>query len=309
MAYEPTPFDSYVTAGLDKAQGLMGAGYPASQYPSYIPSQTRAPSQADYVSYTPNSPLQQIQQPDYKVGLMGGDWNAYQQALTQPGQQAAQTAYGQGLTNLQNTMGGQGLYGSSIMGNQMNQGLNQGLMNTLATNASQAAAQRYQQQQAATDAQNNWNANMYSTNINQASNIYGAGLNDANRQQAYGQNALNWQQQQAENMRGWQNAQDYEKFTYQQSANAFQNQMQENQMNQALALAGRGAPLSQMATNYSIAQQQAAAARDAANAQAQAATYGGLMSGIGTLSGGLLGGSNTANNLNSLGSTVSNWFS
>jgi len=71
-------------------------------------------------------------------------------------------------------------------------------------------------------------------------------------------------------MRNWKNQQAYEKYSYNLARNAYQNQLQEAQMNQALALAGQGAPLSQMANNYSLAQQQLANQRDAASAQSVA---------------------------------------
>lgn len=84
--------------------------------------------------------------PTYK-GLMNGDYEALQKALTTPGQLSAQSAYNQGYNNLNNTMGGNGLYGSSIMQNQATNNLDKVYQDALATNSANAAATRYAMQQ------------------------------------------------------------------------------------------------------------------------------------------------------------------
>jgi hypothetical protein len=78
--------------------------------------------------------------------LMGGDYDALQQALMLPGQQAIQQGYDESQVNLKNVMGGRGMYGSSMMGNQMVDA-GQKYQQALAANAAQAAAQRYGMQQ------------------------------------------------------------------------------------------------------------------------------------------------------------------
>ena len=147
MAYEPTPFDQYTTFGLTEAQKLyqqqQAQGF---QYPSYVSGATNAPTKENYFNYTPTAPMAQVQTPNYQLsaggyqGLMGGDYDKLQSALQQPGQMAATDAYNTGYTNLNNTMGGRGLYGSSMMANQATQGLDKTYQNALASNASGAVA-------------------------------------------------------------------------------------------------------------------------------------------------------------------------
>jgi len=240
-----------VKQGLGGAAGLIGSPQPIN-YPAYVPSQGKAPSQQDYTNYTPNQPMAQIQTPNYKLntsapawsnftpaqsptyqttntgaqvapwspqttnpnaqtagfdwqntqlgmmgvtnpysayggtdpafqklgsnpayeGLMGGDYDALQKALTTPGEIAAQRGYEQGQNNLATQMGGQGLYGSSIMSNQARNALEQPYMDTLATNAANAASTRYAQQAADLQNKNQFGLNIYGQqmNENQAAN-------------------------------------------------------------------------------------------------------------------------------------------
>ena len=321
--------------------------------------------------------------------LMSGDYEALQQALTTPGQIEAQNAYNQGLTNLNATMSGKGLYGSSMMGNQMNQGLNREYMNALSTNAANAAATRYgMEQQDLTNmsaqelaawqaklnesitgnsagldyaklktqtnvenvnraleqaqalnalkssdyqtlqgllanqnlAKNTYNqearaqdltresdlnkflAQNFATDVYQQKNIWNANAMEAANKQAYDASRLAFNQEQAEAMRNWKNQQAYEKYSYNLAKNAYNNQLQEAQMNQALALAGQGAPLSQMANNYSLAQQQLAQAREQAEGQALGGWIG---TGLNTL-GGLLSLQNGNNS--TVGGDIYNWM-
>lgn len=341
--YKATPYDKYTMNALDYAQKLMGQPY--AQYPNYVSSAKTAPKSYDFYDYQATSPINQIQSPNYKMtaddaqkwqnwnaakspqyaSLMSGDYNKLQQALTTPGEIAAKQAYSQGLLDLNATMSGNGLYGSSIMGNQMNQGLNREYMNALSTNAANAVAQRYglqnEQQQALNAlrsgdyqtiqgllanqnlAKNTYNqearaqdltresdinkflSQNFATDVGQQKNIWTANALETANKQAYNASNLAFRQEQDNAIRNWQNQQAYEKYQYDLARGAYQNQLQEAQMNQALALAGQGAPLSQMANNYSLAQQQLAAAKDQASANS---TAGWLSGGLGLL-GGLLG--------------------
>lgn len=497
MAYEPTPWDSYTTAGLTGAQGLMGT--PTATYPEYVSSAARAPVSTDYFGYTPTAPMASITAPDYRAktdtptwqgtslgmqtvssptattagynwsaltpaqqaayqsvnttanaagynwqdygqaaptyqGLMSGDYNALQQALTTPGAIAANTAYNQGYSNLTNTMGGQGLYGSSIMQNQATNNLDSVYQNALATNAANAATQRYglqqtdltnasaqqmaawqallgentaqntanldysklltqnnqqntqnalsqaqalnslkssdyqalnnilsqqnlakntnaldysklstntnlqnaanqlsasqanqgayaqlqsllSQQGLAQNAQgldvykqlmsqqsdlNKYNAQNYATSIDQNKALYLANAQEASNQNAYNASNLNWNNTNLSNYNTWQNAQDYEKYTYELAKAAYENQGKESAINQYLALAGQGSPLTASALNYSTAQQQMAAAQQAAQQAASAQNTASWLGAAGSLTGGLLSGDNL--------STIGSWF-
>ncbi len=129
-----------------------------------------------YTAYQGTDPAyQKLGSTPVYQGLMGGDYNALQTALQIPGEIAAKTAYDQGQTNLTNQMGGQGLYGSSIMSNQARTALETPYQNTLATNAANAAATRYAQQAADLQNQNTFNTNVYGQQMgeNQAANAQG----------------------------------------------------------------------------------------------------------------------------------------
>ena len=286
MAYEPTPFDQYTLSALQQAQGLMTK--PVQEYPQYIPSQTQAPQQYDYYNYTPSTPMQQIAQPNYK-SMMEGDYDKLQTALTTPGQSAATSAYNQGMSNLQNVMSGRGLYGSSIMQNQQTQGLDKVYQQALANNASQAAATRYGMQQQDLSDFNKFMAQNFATDVGQQKNLWGANALDAENQNTYNSQKLGFGISQDSALRDWQNKMAYEQYTYDLAKNAYANQGDESLMNRALALAGQGAPLTQMATQYNIAQQQNEAARKAAQDAASSKELQSWLGLGGSIGGGLLG--------------------
>ena len=317
MAYEPTPFDQYTTFGLDEAKKLFSSMSSYPQYPGYVSSAQQGPTQMDYYNYTPSQAMQMVAAPQYSSsggayqGLMGGDYGRLEQALAQPGQIAATQAYDTGLRNLQEIFGGRGLYGSTMMGNQMNEGLMREYMNTLSSNAANAAAKRYSMEQSELanlnqynltreQAQNQFAAQGYQTSAAHAADLWSAQQAEAQRQQTYAAGKQAWNYQQAAQMRDWQNAQAYEKFTYDLARQAYDQQQREAQMNRALSIAGQGSPLSQAYLNYQIAQQQNAAAREAANASASAQTQASIWGALGTAGGGLLGGD--------LGSDIWDWI-
>lgn len=180
MALDTSIYGNYITTGLTGAQNTI-QNSPAQAYTPYTSSAAKAPTQTQMYDYTANTPMQQINAPNYTMsagnapayqqssnyqitpqtaqwnnlaqaapqytGLMNGDYDALQSALQQPGQLAATNAYNTGIQNLTNAMSGRGLYGSSIMGQQQVQGLDREYQNAVASNASQAAATRYGMQQ------------------------------------------------------------------------------------------------------------------------------------------------------------------
>ncbi len=306
MAYEATPFDQYSTYGLTKAQGLLDANTSKPfEYPEYVSSAKNAPTQQQFYNYTPTTPLAQIQAPNYQMsggdyqGLMGGDYNRLEQNLRQPGEQAATDAYGQGYTNLKNVMGGQGLYGSSMMANQATQGLDKTYQNALAGNASNAAAQRYAMEQAGLIDMNKYNLsreqqlNQYGLTqtelgMNQAANTQQSQANEANRLMAYNEGNMNWNQSYSDQMKNWQNQQAYEKYAYDLAKMQAGKANEENQFNQALALAGQGAPLINAAQQAMTSQNNLAAQQAIADQNNATASQNGWLGALGTLGGGLL---------------------
>lgn len=273
-----TNYDNYTKTGLSNAQGLMGStGYAA--YPN-------APQQYQYYNYSPNQPMAQINAPDYK-GLMGQDYDKLQQALTQPGAAAATTAYQQGYTNLNNVMGGNGLYGSSIMANQANNNLDRTYQQALANNAANAVAQRYTMQQQDLSDYNKFNSQNYATGIDQNKALYQANANDADRYNQYQAGLLNWNNTNA-------NA----RYQYDLAKATYGNAGNEAKINQWLSLAGYGSPLATAAQQYKAAQNSASQMSDAANTSA-------WLGAAGSLAGGLL---NSNINWSGLGSGISDAY-
>ena len=93
----------------------------------------------DYQTYA-------AQAPTY-AGLSGGDYDRYELNLRAPGETAATKAYRQAKTDLEDAYSARGMYGSSQFTNQMSNGLQSNYMDTLAGNAAQATANRYQMEQ------------------------------------------------------------------------------------------------------------------------------------------------------------------
>lgn len=307
MAYEPTPFDEYTTYGLERAKGLLQDDMVGFTYPALVSSAQNAPTKQDYFNYTPNQPMAQVQTPDYKLnagnykGLMGGDYNALQTALQRPGEIAAKTAYDQGQNNLKIQMGGQGLYGSSIMANQARTALDTPYQNALATNAAQAAAQRYGMEQAGLSDMNKFNlsreqemnkygAQMSDLQRNQNVDTWKANATEADRGMQYGQGKMNWEQSYADQMRNWQNQQAYEKYAYDLAVTQARQAYREQLMNKALAISGQGAPLVNQAQAANTAAQNLAAQQLMNQRNADVLSQNGWLGAAGALGGGLLGG-------------------
>jgi len=312
LEFAEDPYEPYIKNAMQTAQNILAASR-LSAYPSYVPQQANAPSRVSYFDYTPSAPMSQIQAPNYKMtagdtkpwqGLMGGDYNALQTALTTPGANAAQGAYQQGQQNLTNAMGGRGLYGSSIMQNQQTQGLDKVYQQALADNAAKAAATRYGMQSEDLARQNAYNqaARAQDLTREQAMNQYQTTETAGLRGQAYDtarigqaeaaqQNLYNQGRQQTEQtwqnlMTDWQNKQNYERnFLYPQAQQAFNQAQQEMIMNRALALAGAGAPLSGGANLYNAYQNASNAANTNAWLQLAGGIGGGLLSNWGSIFG------------------------
>jgi len=250
-------------------------------------------------------PAQAWNQWQPQQGLMGGDYDKLQNAIATPGAAAATSAYNQGTLNLADAMGGRGLYGSSIAQNQQREALDKVYQQNMANNAANAAVQRYGMQQAdiqqlqglmstqntqqnaynqaarsqdltQENQMNQFNAQNMATGIDQNKSAATFNLANAENQNTFNANKLNWDQTQAQNQINWQNNQGYEKYLYDQAANAYANQSDEALYNRALALGGLGNTSSTAASNYQLAQQQLSAQQQAAanaNSSANTASY------------------------------------
>ncbi len=142
--------------------------------------------------------------------------------MTKPGEVAAKQSYDTAKKQLEEWSTGSGLYGSSIMANQATQSVLQPYIDSLTNNAANAAAKRYQTQ----DASNQYLANL-------ANNIYGTrtsewgNLDARNLQEALAQNSFN-QNQDAQKLSQMNNLNSYN-LSRSNAQNAFNmNQAQGN---------------------------------------------------------------------------------
>lgn len=287
MALDTATYQPYITAGLNTAANV-NSNTTAAAYTPYTSSAANAPVKTAMYDYTAAAPMQQVAAKDY-TGLMGGDYAALQTALTQPGQQAATNAYNTGTQNLNNTMSGRGLYGSSIMQQQQTQGLDREFQNASASNASNAAAQRYQMEQTGLKDMNAYNAQETAGLRAQNSELAKYGAADADSRNQYNNLSYNADKQYNEQLNNWNNQQNYEKnFLYPQAKQAFDQSQQEMIMNRGLALAGQGAPLLTAAETSANMQAQIAAQQAAAAQNSSAQLWGSALGAVGQVGGGLM---------------------
>lgn len=308
----------YSAVGLGGAHTLMAGqaargnvGYPGAP-------QLEGPADAGFYDYTPSSPIQRVQSPDYRLmqgegaiesryqGLMGGDYARLEQALYDPAAMAAKRAYEEGRINLENAMNARGLYGSSEFARQSTEGIGRTYQETLANAAAQAVAQRYglQSQEMAQGEQfrqeatrmglmreqgyNTFMLNQAAQRQAQEQNIWQAGMTDTMRQQQHAQQAWAQRAASAQGAVDFRNQQAMMNYQQQLAARAGGLAEEESAFNRYMALAGLGAPMTSANLQYQAAVQQAQAQQQAASRAAGAATWGAL-AGAGTqLAGGLL---------------------
>ncbi|GAB6035896.1 hypothetical protein JCM15519_04550 [Fundidesulfovibrio butyratiphilus] len=218
------------------------------------PTQTTIPDYQKYnfQQYGTAAPTYQTYSganPTY-TGLSGGDYTKLQASLETPGKIAAQQAFQQGKTSLNSATGAKGTYGSSTYTGQMNNGLTSQLINSLATNAANAATQRYgmeqtdlgrklqadtatfqgrmaENQAANSQAYNAWNAGLNQNNLmNQLNYSQNASANNYGMQQAIQQNTLdnqqfNWNLQKAQG--AWNGLLGQTNWNNSQNQQAYQN--------------------------------------------------------------------------------------
>lgn len=289
MAYEATPFDPYTVGSLEKAKALAD-NYQPTASPAFVGSTTKSPTQTPFYEYAANQSYNQVQAPNYKVGLMNGDYDALQKSLQTPGDISAQNAFNKGWTNLRNTMGANGIYGSSIMAKDANEGVNREFMNTLTMNAANAATERYKLQQQAAQDENAFGANVYGTQVSDALNKYKAGFTDSTRQTEYNAAKYAGDASYADKIREWENSQAYEKYLYDVAQQKQGTADTDSAINRYLSIAGQGAPLSQSFTSAQSAYDNYLAQMAKTKQSQDSANMAGIMGAIGTVGGGLMSG-------------------
>ncbi len=302
---------------------FWGNGYEyldAQQYQDWFPDFIN-PQSLDRIDF---SDYGGYEQEDYNTekyrGLSDGDYDLLEKNLRTPGETAAGNAYQEGYQKLNSYMGNSGMYGSSVMAQQANQGLDRTFQDTLSTNAANAVAERYGLQQ--NDLQFGaelWQNDRqflaeYQDQGNQFSANYGLDIADLEYQQN-----KDWTAQENANinaMRDYNNRQFLfgvqnteagraehnqlikDKYGYETLQANWQNMMNEQLMNKASALTGQTAGLSQAAQNYRMQQER----MDASDSNAQWNMY---MQGLG----GIFGMGSEGGYDDSIGAGVIDWLS
>ena len=225
----------------------MDADNYASQFPSFV-----QPSE-----------LAQTDIPGEYQGLMGSDYDRLEQSLRTPGDIAATNAYDKGSRDLNAYMGNSGMYGSSVMARQANEGINREYMNTEAANAANAAAQRYGLQQ--NDLQFGAQYGLQRADLDRQQNLdqWKAHTTNNGLLQDYNNQQFQFNIANAEAARGERNQLAQQKYQHQLQQVNWGNMINEQLMNQALALSGHGAPLAGAQMTYQ-SQQDALDAADTA---------------------------------------------
>ena len=213
-----------------------------------------------------NPTLNSVEMPDnYQAqeyqGMMNGDYNRLESSLRQPGEIAARTAYDQGSRDLKNYMGSTGMYGSSVMGQQANEGINREFMNTNATNAANAASQRYGLQQSdlqfgdqanRQDRQFGANFGLQRADLDRQQNIdkWKAGVTDAGLERDYNNQRFMFDYANSDAARQERNELNKGQYDYQMQADAWQQALREGLANQASQLTGNATQLSSAEMRY-----------------------------------------------------------
>ena len=218
LAFKAPQYSGQTMSAGDAMGAGLGAAYVAMQnmadqswrYPQYQAYQ--APVQMGYAQY---------QAPQYQT-LSGGDYDALEAALYKGGATAADAQYRQGQTDIANVMGGRGLYGSSLMGVQM-QNLTQQAADTKAKLAAEAAQSRYALQAAELG------------RMNQLSQ------GDAERYNDYLQQKLAWDYAQANMPVQYQNLEADRRLQHELDTQNYRQNMINNLFNMGTGLAGGSA--------------------------------------------------------------------
>lgn len=172
--YQQISFPDYSTFWTNRAKTASSLGNPYSSQNYSDPGNYQMFQ--GYSNWNPNTSQYQGQYNDngYSKNLANQwytgnqqDWGDYQKNLQTPGEITAQNTYNTQMQNLNNSMGGKGMYGSSTMAKQANEGAYKTYSDTMATNAANAATNTAQMKE---------KANEYAAGL--ASNIYGQRTNE-----------------------------------------------------------------------------------------------------------------------------------
>lgn len=259
-----------VTWGFEQAQKAIdpaqGGGLPKPDYPAYYGNSLQGPGQQQVAGYVANQPYQQV------GGLMGGDYNRLEQALQAPIYQQQQDA----IAQLNNTIGGRGLYGSTGTG-MHDQSLND-LYARTGSALSQATAQRFGMQM-----------EDMGQRMDENRSAWAAGLADAQRRQGYDQSALDTQFANDEAQRQFANSLLGGQFDYSLAKNAYDRALVQDDYAAALGLATGAIPAYGTSLNNSLGYYNADQQAQMAQSQADAANTAGWLGAGGSLLGGMLG--------------------
>ncbi len=171
-------------------QNLMGYGVDDYSLPDYYASELTAPAQAEYYQTQALDPMGRIDTPGF-LSLEGGDYDAWERALRESGQQAFRSEARDLQADLKANLGAGGLYGSSILGDAFSD-LNERWTRGIGDIANQAKLQRMGMQQADLAAQNQFNLQAARDQMLQESNLYDAAMADQQRMDLYNLGKTQW---------------------------------------------------------------------------------------------------------------------
>jgi hypothetical protein len=278
--------NSAQNSALGAAKKTLGnLGKTSYSMPDYYGSQLKAPAQTDYYSTKKVNPLQQVDMPSY-LSFQGNDFQSWEDAIRNAAQSDINAQMGRTQTNMQSVLGGGGLYGSSIQGDQM-VNLGDAWARALGTSAADAKTQRMQMEQDALNAQNQWNLNRANLGMDQNKSIWQADAAEQARMDQYNQGGMNWAQQQAQSKIDFKNQKKAGQYNADIAASEWKRMLDDAIFNKTMALATGSMPGASAQLNYKATQDATESAENSS-----------MWEGIGGILGGYLSTSAKENSLN-----------
>ena len=197
----PSSAQNSALGAATKTLGNLGS----KQYsmPDYYGSQLKAPAQTDYYQTQSLTPMEKVDIPSY-LSFQGNDFQSWEDAIKNAAQSDINAQMQRTQGNMQNVLGGGGLYGSSIQADQMTN-LGDAWARALGNASASAKTSRMQMEQDALNAQNQWNLNRAGLGMDQNKAFWQANAAEQSRMDQYNQGQMNWNQQQAQNQIDFQN--------------------------------------------------------------------------------------------------------
>ena len=224
-------------SGLQYARNLLQYGLGRDyDMPEYYAQSMQQPYSADYYETQALDPMQRIDAPGY---LSLGAYDEIETALRDVGQSALERQQMDTQQQLAANLGGQGLYGSSILGDAYAD-LGERFGRASGDIANQARLQRYNLEQADLANQNQFNLQRMREQMAQERGLFDAALADQQRMDLYNLGATEWDQARGQDLVDFRNKQIAGQFAYDQMLSDWERGIDRDLFNQAISLAGGG---------------------------------------------------------------------